>query len=77
MIMLRYDPVGYVIIEDPTNDQQDLVTCDDLLMDKVVFASMFKLAHDGGGDVTHGEDGYFGRRALFYRGHRGFERHVT
>ena len=64
-----------MIVLDAADNQRNLIVHNDLLVYEVVFAAMLKLAHNGGGDVSRSEHGYFGGGALFERCHWGFGRH--
>ena len=76
--MVSHDPSVNVIIQYATNDKGNLIISDDLLVDEVIPATVFKLMHDGGQDIARGEDRHIGWGALVNGGHGCFvQRNVT
>ena len=77
-IVLGTDPVTHTAVKNPSDDERDLIICNDLFMDKIVLATVLELTHDGGGYITSREYRDFGWQALLNRGYWGFVgRHDT
>ena len=46
MVTFSYDPVGYAIIQNPADDQGDLIICHDLFMDKIIFTGVLMMVSE-------------------------------